>query len=146
MEKTALSIEEYYQSLTVLDRPVIEQLVQLLQEIDPNIPYTVWQGIFWGGSEQTILGFIDTENIAANKNVVPWFLIGIAKQKSYYSIYVNAVKDRQSLAKLYKERLGKVKVGSSNISFSHIEQVNLDELKSLFTEAIALHRSSISKN
>ena len=42
-----------------------------------------------------------------------WFVVGLAAQKNYLSLYVNAAAEGTPLPKLYAPRLGKVKAGSA---------------------------------
>jgi len=65
-------------------------------------------------------------------------MVGIAVQRNYLSVYVNATDDRAYLAERYAKRLGKVKVGKSSISFASIDDVDLDQLSELITEAMRL--------
>ncbi len=58
-------------------------------------------------------------------------MIGIAIQKHYYSLYINAVEDNQYVVKKYKDELGKVKIGSSSVSFKKIEDINMETLKDI---------------
>lgn len=140
MEKTAWTIEDYLESLNAKDRPTMRVLIDLMAEVAPGISYTVWQGIFWGGSKQSILGFGDFKMTNAKNQTTEWFYIGLARQKNYFSIYVNAVRDKHYLIKDYQGKLGKAKVGSANITFTKIEAIDLDELKALLTEAIAVYQ------
>jgi hypothetical protein len=56
---------------------------------------------------------------------VEWFVVGLAAQKAYLSLYVNAAEDGQYLAKRYADRLGRVKVGSANVSFRRLADLDL---------------------
>jgi hypothetical protein len=56
-------------------------------------------------------------------------------QKKYISVYVNAVDGRQYLAEKYKKRLGRVKVGRSNISFKRLADVDSGSLRELIARA-----------
>lgn len=64
-----------------------------------------------------------------------WPIIALANQKNYISIYVCAVKDGQYIAEQSKEQLGKVSVGKSCIRFKKLEDLKLDALKDLLTQA-----------
>lgn len=144
MEKTDMTINEYLSSLAEKDRETLKKIRDIILSISPNISQSVWKGIFWGGSEQTILGFGEFNFTKSDKKEIEWFLIGIARQKNYYSLYVNAVKDNQYLIKSYADKLGKTKIGSSSISFSKLENVNLDTLKDLFIETLAIYNQKES--
>lgn len=141
MEKTTETIEQYLESLEPKHREVIQLLIDLIHKIDPSISHAVWRGVFWGDSEQTILGFGEYDYETKNGVTGSWFLIGLSRQKSYYSMYVSGVKDGDYLIKSYQDKLGKVKMGSSSISFTKIENVDLDNLEILFEEAISLYNA-----
>jgi len=66
---------------------------------------------------------------------VDWFIVGLAVQRNYLSVYVNATEGRAYLAERYAKRLGKVRVGKSSIGFASIDDVDLDQLSELITEA-----------
>ncbi len=90
---------------------------------------------FWGGSEQRIIGYGNYSYTRTDKTEVEWFVIGLTRQKNYFSVYVNAVEDRQYLAELYGPRLGKVKTGKSSISFRNRAEVDLDVLREMVEHA-----------
>jgi hypothetical protein len=69
----------------------------------------MWEGVFWGGSEQRIIGYGNFSYQRSDKKQVEWFLVGLTRQKNYFSVYVNAVEGKHYLAELYGSRLGKVK-------------------------------------
>ena len=97
----------------------------------------LWTGKFWGGSDQEIIGYghIRYKNTTGD---VEWFKIGLAVQKNYISLYVNAVDGKQYLSEKYKDRIGKAKVGKSSISFNSLDDLEASELTSLLNEAAAL--------
>lgn len=100
----------------------------------------LWTGIFWGGSEQAIIGYGDYTYTRPRGKTLEWFIVGLAVQKKYISVYVNAVEGDQYLAEKYAERLGKVKVGKSSISFTRLADINLDVLLELVGKAEQLMR------
>ena len=95
----------------------------------------LWEGVFWGGTEQSIIGYGHIEQKNSSGDTVEWFLVGLARQKRNYSIYVNAVANRAYLAHNYADRLGKVKLGAASIGFRRLEDLDLDVLTELVTEA-----------
>lgn len=88
----------------------------------------LWHGKFWGGTDQTIIGYGDISQPRPRGEDVKWFLAGLARQKRNYSIYLNAARDDHYLAHEYTERLGKVKLGAASIGFTKLENINLDVL------------------
>lgn len=136
MEKVAMTIEEYLEILDAKHRPTLEELIKMVQQVAPTIDYAVWQGAFWGGSQQTILGFGDMDYETKSGEKGKWFKLGLSRQKNYYSLYISAVKDGQYLLKNYKDKLGKAKVGASNVSFTKLENLDLGNLKELFNVSL----------
>ncbi|GLC86902.1 DUF1801 domain-containing protein [Lysinibacillus piscis] len=126
MQKTMKDFRVYVDSLDEKDKQVMEQIDRLILEKFPSTQRSIWEGVFWGGTEQVIIGYGDYLTQRANKQQVQWFMIGVAIQKHYYSLYINAVEDKQYVAKKYKDELGKVKIGSSSVSFKKIEDLNVD--------------------
>lgn len=130
MKKVLLTPDEYVASLP-------DDVCADIQALDKNIAAifrvggVVWQGKFWGGTNQTIIGYGDWSYQRSDKEIIHWFKVGLAVQKNYISVYINAVEDGQYVAKKYVEKLGKVKIGASSISFQSLADVNVDELLKL---------------
>ena len=66
---------------------------KVLVDAMPGRVRVLWEGIFWGGTEQTIIGYGDLVQERPKGDDVEWFIIGLALQKNHISLYVNAVKD-----------------------------------------------------
>jgi hypothetical protein len=96
---------------------------------------SVYKGKFWGGSHQEIIGYGSQTQQRSDKKEVEWFVIGLARQKNYISIYINVVEDGEYLSEKYGADLGKVKVGKSSISFASVEDIDLDKLRLLLIKA-----------
>jgi len=93
----------------------------------------LWRGIFWGGSEQAIIGYGDWTYQRPGKPDVNWFMVGLAQQKNAISVYVMAVEDGQYAVKKYADTFAsgtgaKPKVGSSVVSFKRLSDVDVDAL------------------
>ena len=116
--------------LTAIDKVLVKAM--------PGRVRVLWEGVFWGGTEQTIIGYGDLVQERPRGDDVEWFIIGLALQKNHISLYVNAVKDGAYLGKAYGKRLGKVKTGSANITFKSAEALDLKVLAELAAEAHAL--------
>ena len=119
--------DERSADLTVIDKVLVKAM--------PGRVRVLWEGVFWGGTEQTIIGYGDLVQERPKGEDVEWFIIGLALQKNHISLYVNAVKDRAYLGKSYADRLGKVKTGSANITFKSAEALDLKVLGELAKEA-----------
>lgn len=101
----------------------------------PGASRVLWQGLFWGGTGQSIVGYGATEQPRPRGKLVEWFLVGLARQKNYLSLYVNAVEDGVYLSRSYGPRLGKTKVGSASISFTSADAIDLGVLDDLVQHA-----------
>ncbi|MEZ0235709.1 MAG: hypothetical protein ACAH81_12290 [Actinomycetota bacterium] len=66
---------------------------------------------------------------------VEWFLVGLARQQRNFSLYINAVLDGAYLLARHADRLGRVKTGSASLSFSSLDDADLDGLRALLTQA-----------
>lgn len=137
MEKSATDPNEFILGIPDPVRGDIARLDKEISKIMKGEERVLWTGTFWGGSEQAIIGYGDLTYEKKGKKV-EWFKIGLALQKNYISLYVNAVEDNKYLSQKYAERLGKVKVGASSISFKRLEDVNIEALFELLKKARAL--------
>jgi len=135
MERVETLPEDYIASQAPEIKKVLEELHTLIKTALPDQDYCMWEGVFWGGSEQQIIGYGNFSYVRSDKKKVEWFLVGLARQKNYFSVYINAVEGKKYLAEIYKSQLGKVKTGKSNISFRNLEDVNLDVLSEMIEHA-----------
>ncbi len=129
------SPDDYIASQEPDVREVLDELHTLIKKALPNQDFCLWEGVFWGGSEQRIIGYGNYSYLRSDKTRVEWFIVGLARQKNYFSVYVNAVDDGQYLTERYGPQLGKVKTGKSSITFRNLEDVNLDVLSEMIEHA-----------
>jgi len=135
MDKTKKDISAHIASLPDEFRQSIKHLDKIISDIMVGHSRVLWEGTLWGGTKQEIIGYGDyTINLTRGKKS-EWFMVGLATQKNYISIYVNAVEDGQYIAEKYRSKLGKVKVGKSSISFKHLDDLDIDTLKKLVSIA-----------
>ena len=101
----------------------------------PGSERHLYEGKLWGGTDQQIVGYgiMDYRNRSGDE--VQWFVVGLAAQKDYISMYVNAVENDTYLLGQYKGKLGKVKIGSASISFDSLGDVEFENLMDLVTRA-----------
>lgn len=121
-----------------------EAVATTMREVDdlvvaamPGRRRVLYEGRFWGGTDQTIIGYGLIIQPRPKGEQVHWFLVGLARQKKHYSLYVNAVSNGAYLGQRYADRLGKVRVGSASIGFTSITDLDLDVLDELLAEAHA---------
>lgn len=137
MQKTTRTIEAFLDSLPAEEQSDMRKLDAEIAKVFKGRERVMWEGIFWGGSEQKIIGYGDYRVERPGKPVVEWFHVGLALQKNYISVFVTAVEDGQYVAEKYKAELGKAKVGKSSISFKRLADINLDKLLELVRKAAA---------
>ena len=135
MERVESSPDDYIASQPPDIRSVLEELHTLISAALPNRDCCMWEGIFWGGSEQQIIGYGNYSYQRSDKTQVEWFIVGLTRQKNYFSVYVNAVEGKNYLAELYGPQLGKVKIGKSSISFRSWADVDPDVLREMIEHA-----------
>jgi hypothetical protein len=106
----------------------------------PGAERHLYEGTFWGGSEQQIVGYGVMDYTNRSGEEVEWFVVGLAAQQRYVSMYVNAVENDAYLLRQYEGKLGRAKIGSASISFATIEDIDFDNLMELVTRAGELTR------
>lgn len=117
-------------------REDIRELDSLIAKVFAGQPRVMWEGKFWGGSEQAIIGYGDL-TYQRPSGPVEWFMVGLAAQKDHISLYVNAVDDGEYAVKKFAPRLGKVKAGSAVITFKKVADLDLEALDELLVLARA---------
>lgn len=142
MERTDTSPDDLISSLPDGVRGDVAALDALLGEVFAGHERVMWEGKFWGGTEQRIIGYGALHQFRPGGPAVDWFQVGLAVQKAHISLYVSAVDDGQYLAKRYADRLGKVKVGSANVTFKRLADVDQDALREMAIRARDLFSSS----
>jgi hypothetical protein len=109
-----------------------------ISEVMSGLPRVAWEGVFWGGSQQRIIGYGEYHYRGRSGAEGEWFIVGLAAQKQYLSLYVNAAEDGEYLIKRYADRLGKVKAGSANVTFRRLADVELEVLLEMVARARAV--------
>jgi hypothetical protein len=137
MKKSNVSPDEYIASLPDGIREDLEVLDREISEAMAGQERVLWEGVFWGGSEQRIIGYGSYQYVGRSGASGEWFIVGLARQKAYFSLYVNAAGGDGYLLRGYANRLGKVKVGSANVTFKRLADLDLDALRQLLQEARA---------
>ena len=137
---TSNSVEEFIAS-NDLDGS-LARLDAVITGALPGVTPVLWQGRFWGGTEQSIIGYGNIAQPRPRGRTVSWFLIGLARQKNYLSLYVNATEDGLYLSKTYGPRLGKTKIGSASVSFTSADHIDLGVLEEMVRRAARLTKWS----
>lgn len=135
MKKTNLDPSSYIASLAPDDRETISYIDGLISEVMDGQTRTLWEGKFWGGTDQKIIGYGDLNTTQSRGKKVEWFMVGLAVQKNYFSLYINAVEEGQYVSEKYAPELGKVKVGKASISFKKVEDLDIPSLRKVLVIA-----------
>lgn len=135
MQRSTTSPDEFIASLPDGVRDDITALDAELGPIFDGQERVLWEGPMWGGTEQRIIGYGAYQQVNRSGAAADWFIVGLAAQKSHLSLYVSAADDGQYLAKLYADRLGRVKVGSANVTFKRLTDIDLDVVREMATRA-----------
>jgi hypothetical protein len=141
-KSTTTTPDEHIASLPEEVRDDIARLDATIAGAMAGEERVVWEGKFWGGTDQRIIGYGSYHYKGRSGAEGEWFIVGLAVQKNYLSLYVTGAADGTSLAKLYAPRLGKVKAGSANLQFKRAADVDLDVLRELVARARELAPSS----
>ncbi len=134
MRRTDTPIGEFLESLP---DGVRDDMTALDAELAPVFggDRVLWEGLMWGGTEQRIIGYGRFTQRNRDGSHVDWFIVGLAAQKAHLSLYVNAVEDGRYLVGQWAERLGKVKVGSANVTFKRLADVDVPAVVALAERA-----------
>jgi hypothetical protein len=135
MERTDTDPDVFFASLPESRRDDLERVDAVLSKVMKGHSRILWGGTFWGGSEQSIIGYGDYTYQRSDKKTVDWFILGLAPQKNYNSIYINASDDDGYLIQKYADRLGKVKVRSAAVTFKSADDLDLEVLEEVATLA-----------
>jgi hypothetical protein len=135
MERTDVDPDDFIASLPEPLRTDLGTVDSVLSRVMKGHSRVLWGGTFWGGSEQSIIGYGDYTYQRSDKKPVDWFIVGLAPQKNYNSIYINASDDDGYVIQRYADRLGKVKVRSAAVTFKSADDVDLAVLEEVATLA-----------
>ena len=136
MEISETTPDEFLASLGDQEvRVAMERLDATIVDAMPGRRRVLYEGRFWGGTDQQIIGYGVLVQPRPRGEEVRWFIVGLARQKANYSVYVNAVADGAYLGQRYADRLGRVKLGSASIGFTSLDHIHLDVLAELAAEA-----------
>ncbi len=130
MERTDSDVDDY---LAELGSDDVTALDAHITDVFAGTERVLWKGVFWGGTEQSIIGYGDWTYRRPGKPDVRWFMVGLAQQKNHISVYIMAVEDGQYVVKKYADTFAsgtgaKPKIGSSVVSFKRLSDVDLDAL------------------
>jgi hypothetical protein len=135
MERTRNDPDAFIDSLSDDVREDVGKLDEIISDQFGEESRVMWEGKLWGGTDQQIIGYGEFSYTNSRGENVEWFAVGLASQKNYISVYVNAVEDGAYLVQEFKDRLGQVKVGSASLSFPSLASLELDVFGELIRRA-----------
>lgn len=135
MERSTTPPDDYLASLPDDVREDMTALDAALSRVFAGHERVLWEGTFWGGSQQRIIGYGAYRYQGRSGASGEWFVVGLAVQKNYLSLYVSAADGGRYLVKQYADRLGKVKAGSANVTFKRLADIDLDVVVEMATRA-----------
>ncbi len=140
MHKTDRNPDDFLAQLDDAYRTDMIDLDRRIAAAMPGAERALWEGRFWGGTDQRIIGYGDYAYTQSRGKVVDWFINGLALQKHYISVYIHAVESGKYLAEAHGKEVGKVKTGKSSISFRSLDDIDIDTLIALVERSYALMR------
>ena len=135
MERSTTTPDAHIASLPDGVREDVATVDAQISLVMSGLERTLWEGVFWGGTKQGIIGYGSYRYKGGSGAEGEWFIVGLAAQKNYLSLYVNAAAEGRSLAKVYAPRLGKVKAGSANLQFKRAADLDLEVLREMVGRA-----------
>jgi len=129
MKIHANSIEEFF-SASGERADELRQIDRLIVETVPDL-----KRLLFKGPSITMLGYGEMTWMNATSSGL-WPLIGVAPQKGNISIYVAAEKNGETLAQIYRERLGKTQNGKNCIRFKKLSDISIGELRNAVLDAV----------
>lgn len=118
--------EEYISQIDEPRRSQIRDLYELIHTLAPSLKPYIQSGM---------IGFGKYHYQYASGREGDWFMIGLASQKNYISVYVCATINNKYLAEDYKDKLPKASIGKSCIRFKNIADIDLEILSELIVKA-----------
>jgi hypothetical protein len=134
---TTTSPDEFIAGLPDGVRDDIATLDAVISKEMQGTERVLWEGPMWGGTEQRIIGYGSHQYVNRSGTHVDWYVIGLAAQKNYLSLYVNAADADGYILGRYADKLGKVKIGSANATFKRASDIDLAALRRMVAEARA---------
>ena len=142
MQRSETSPDEFLAALPDEVRPDMVAVDGALAPVFAGDERALWEGKFWGGTQQYIIGYGSYRYKGRSGAEGDWFVVGLAAQKNYLSLYVNAADEGESLGQRYASRLGKVKAARANVQFKRASDLDLDVLREMATRARELAPST----
>lgn len=135
MQRSEITPDAFLDSLPDDVRPEMVAVDQAVAPVFAADERVLWEGKFWGGTQQHIIGYGSYRYRGRSGSEGEWFVLGLAAQKNYFSLYINATEDGAYLSERYASRLGKVKAAKANVQFKRASDLDLDVLREMAARA-----------
>ena len=122
---SAKTPEEYISLLPEPRRSEIQKLHDYIRSVVPNLKPYIQSGM---------IGYGPYRYKYASGREGDWFVVGLASQKHYISIYVCGVVDGRYVAEKHKNDFPKASIGKSCIRFKRVEDIDPTALKTVLLE------------
>jgi hypothetical protein len=125
----------------------LQNLDKLIRRSAPGLKRYFHRGTPAGqpGMRFKMIGYGKFQYVARSGQYVDWPAVGIALQKNYISVYLSVMKNGASLIESYSGKLGELRVGGNNFSFSAYEELDIQQLGALFAEAEQIFNSDLRR-
>jgi uncharacterized protein YdhG (YjbR/CyaY superfamily) len=107
-------------------RAEIQQLHELIRATVPELEPHIQHGM---------LGYGPYHYRYASGREGDAAVVGLASNKRYISLYVMCITEQGYLAESYVDRLPKASIGKSCVRFKRLADVDIEQIRSLLTEA-----------
>ncbi|MGR0218302.1 hypothetical protein [Agromyces sp. ZXT2-6] len=135
MERTGRDVDAFLAELDGERAESMRELDRVISGEFAGLERALWEGEFWGGTRQAIIGYGAISQARPRGGSVEWFLVGLADQSKHLSVYVNAAEDGEYLVKRRAGELGRVKVGSAAITIPSLDRLDRDGFVALLRRA-----------
>jgi len=135
VERTGRDVDRFIAEFPEEVRSDMAAIDAVIADVMAGRERELYEGKFWGGTDQSIIGYGRITQRRSDGTAVEWFLIGLARQRSAFSIYVSAVDGGRYLAEARGAELGTVKVGKSVIGFRSLADIDTGKLRALLVRA-----------
>lgn len=135
MERTDRDVDAFLAALDGDRAEAVRELDRVISAEFAGLERALWEGEFWGGTAQSIVGYGAITQPRPRGGSVEWFLVGLADQSKHLSVYVNAAEDGEYLVRRRAGELGRVKVGSAAITITSLDRLDRDGFVALLRRA-----------
>lgn len=111
--------EEYIDLLPEPHKSEIQKIHEFIKKSAPKLKPYIQTGV---------IGYGEMHYKSKSGREGEWFVIGLAQQKNYVSIYLCAAQDGEYVAEKNKDKLGKASIGRSCIRYKKFEDIPFKDL------------------